>query len=441
MKLNILKSIFGCMGMSAFLLTGCVVSDGDEPCSSGDYRCTETDMLQLCVEKNWEDYTDCKAIERTCALVSGLSQCIPTSGSTDNIDTGSDSGKTDSSESTDDTQTPASDSDTPSDTTTTVDTETNGTDDTGSDTNTATDTGTTADSDTGTGTEPDTNPSACQSQVRIGILGSMQSTASGANISSFVDWLNAHSDAQVSAIAQRTTLDAAFLANYDVLLLLLQADSPNDGWWSYTPEEVAALTTWVNAGGGVIATAGYTPSTDNETGAINSLLAESAGLTYDAASDTFTTCTAVQCTCWQSAVPIDNWDASHPIAKDVIQIGALHGFKINTGNGASIIATDENGDPAIAAVASGLGKIVAIGDEWPLFANMWQAPGTTATDTATDTESAAEPDTYSPCYDTESGSMITVANSFQHPQFWYNVINWVAPQGSCMTLQDTTINP
>ena len=429
---NNLKSLINitaitCLSGVAFM--GCdAFKDNDDSCTVGEYQCGLDETLQECSEGVWQDYTYCPAVNKVCGLVDGLAKCVSGSDDSDNDDDTATSQQSDTTE--DDTDSPSEE---PENT------------DSASDTGTATEVSSDEDSetataavDTETGTvdtetvfERDSENVQCQKNIRLGVLGSPKSTANGADISQFLNWLSAKSDLQITTIATRTTIDATFLANYDVLLMLLQADQNTSEWWEYDATESSALTTWINAGGGLITTIGYTASAQQETNAANSLLSESTGLMYAALSDTFPTCDDARCYCWSQAVSMENWDASHPISQNVTQIGALHGFSIVIpAEGATVIATDADGEPAIASVSPGAGRVVAIGDEWPLFANMWLP-----------TEPQGEPDIYSPCYDTDSQEIITAATHFQHPQFWYNVFNWAAPQGSCMTLDDPAVTP
>ena len=426
-------TVFLCLAGFAFL--GCdLFKDDADPCTDGEYQCGMDDALQSCEDGVWQDYTYCPAVNQVCGLIEGLAQCVEVSADSDdsddstNTDDGDDSESSQQTETTDDDTDSATEDPVNTDETTDTDTPTEASSDIDSETDTGTGTG---EVDSATVFERDTNGIPCEKTIRLGVLGSPNSTANGADIGTFLDWLNTKSDLQISTVGTRTPIDAAFLANYDVLLLLLQADQSTSEWWEYDATESAALAAWINAGGGLITTIGYTASAQEETNATNSLLSESTGLMYAALSDTFSSCDYAECQCWGQAASIENWTAEHPVAQNVTYIGALHGFSIVVpAEGAEIIATDEAGDAAIASVASGAGRVVAIGDEWPLFANMWLP-----------TEPQGEPDVYSPCYDTDSQTVTTAADHFQLPQFWYNVFNWVAPQGSCMTLDDPAVTP
>src|ERR1700722_18433911 len=88
-----------------------------------------------------------------------------------------------------------------------------------------------------------------------GFQGGMDSTTA------FTDWLNAQSSANGAMYTARPTLDAEFLAKYDVLIIqgLVDGVSGEDGtgYWTFTPAETQALDTWVKAGGGLITLSGY----------------------------------------------------------------------------------------------------------------------------------------------------------------------------------------
>src|SRR5690606_20010925 len=99
---------------------------------------------------------------------------------------------------------------------------------------------------------------------------------------------------------------------------------------------------------------------------------------------------------------------------------------------ATTIATDPVSGEVIAAAkqVDGAGRVFAWGDEWAIFANQWESE-----------PANLQMDEYNVCYEPESGTagaddyepafLHTVASLYQTKQFWYNVINWVAPPNEC----------
>ena len=85
----------------------------------------------------------------------------------------------------------------------------------------------------------------------------------------FTDYLNAQSSANVDMFTTRPTLDATFLAQYDVLIIqwLVDGVSGEDGtgYWTFSADEIQALDTWVKAGGGLITLSGYASARSQNT--------------------------------------------------------------------------------------------------------------------------------------------------------------------------------
>ncbi|MGD0679321.1 MAG: hypothetical protein ABSC94_28330 [Polyangiaceae bacterium] len=96
------------------------------------------------------------------------------------------------------------------------------------------------------------------------------------NTRAFVDYLNSQSSASVAQLGcgqdsgctspLKPTLDQAFLSQYDVLIfqwmtnsltevtsngLAIGLQGQSGGYWNFTSDELTALTTWVDGGGGV----------------------------------------------------------------------------------------------------------------------------------------------------------------------------------------------
>ena len=105
---------------------------------------------------------------------------------------------------------------------------------------------------------------------------------------------------------------------------------------------------------------------------------------------------------------------------------------ISAERAATVIATQDGGNLATTENAAvgmevGEGKVFAWADEWLIFNRQWrdgdETPG------GEDTE-------YNECYDPEKEQYKNAENYFQIPQFWYNVIKWVAPPNDCFIIED-----
>ena len=88
------------------------------------------------------------------------------------------------------------------------------------------------------------------------------------------------------------------------------------------------------------------------------------------------------------------------------------------------------GGNAAVAVEVGEGRVFAFCDEWVIYTAQWRDGDTTPG------EDAAE---YNVCYDMENEIFLNAENYFQIPQFWYNVIKWVAPPNDCFIINDPVI--
>jgi hypothetical protein len=180
----------------------------------------------------------------------------------------------------------------------------------------------------------------------------------------------------------------------------------------------------VQGGGGLIALTGYGRDAAEVT-PTNQLLGFTA-VSYET-DDIFGTCpSSLNCYCWGLTIPITTWNAAHPIAANISQIGAYHGRTI-TSTGTDLVGS-EGGIAFAVTKQVGSGKVLVIADEWITYTSQWLG------------QPQAAPNPNDPCYDTTNQSWMTADKVFQVPQFWYNAIKWVAPVTECgFTLEDPTI--
>jgi hypothetical protein len=239
----------------------------------------------------------------------------------------------------------------------------------------------------------------------------------------FTDWLNTKSSAAVDIYTTHPTLTSALFAKYDVVIIQWLTDSNSGPYWTFTDDEVNALKTWVNGGGGLITLSGY-DSNPQEVVPLNRLLSFT-DISYNM-DDVLASCpssVSSMCYCWGNSVPLGPW-ASGPIGKNVTQVGAFHGRSINPGS-ATVDSSDSSHTYAVHEVV-GKGRVVAYTDEWVTYSSQWLG-----TSPSNNTSMYTNPsDT---CY------MHSAANVFQVPQFWYNVISWAADTQCMFTIQDPGI--
>jgi len=292
--------------------------------------------------------------------------------------------------------------------------------------------------------------------LHLALLGTLDSKADDTNTQPFVDWLNmsSHGTASVTMISTKPTLDKTFLAQYDILLVA------NVNTWVFSADEQAAVADWVQTtGGGIISLTGFT--SDPSEPAATSQLLEFAGISYgstatatppqaQAAPVTYQGGTAnlKDCLQWQPAPTANKADITAPIhftpqtgsleklTASLDYVGAFYGWNVLAPSAATVIGTDPvtNSPIGVAYEFMGTGRIFAWGDEWVIFKNQWEKSGT---------PSNMQMDMYNPCWVPASGTtpgfFQSVETLYQTKQFWYDLINWVAPPNQCFTINDVQV--
>ncbi|MBN2804852.1 MAG: hypothetical protein JXR91_17280 [Deltaproteobacteria bacterium] len=288
--------------------------------------------------------------------------------------------------------------------------------------------------------------------LRMGVIGIFDSGANAGDqdVSTFMDWLNNDSSAVVTMINGKPEINEAFLNDYDILLFTAQTDQLDGTWWSYSPDESAALKKWIEDGGGIITVTGFEGmSSTKEVAATNSILEPATGISYnddkilDSCPADITDVTS-NCTCWTlprtTVPPIRNFNPDHPISKDVSAIGSFWGYSINAPDGSEIVAS-ENGANTIVATEIGKGRAVSIADEWPLFTKLWAEPSRDDLSQWVPYIPPNEADyPGSTCYDVDKEDWMLPNVYFQHAQFWYNTIKWAAPENECFLIKHPDIS-
>lgn len=275
--------------------------------------------------------------------------------------------------------------------------------------------------------------------LRLALIGTLDSAANNKDTGPFVSWLNANSDgtATVTMINTKPTIDAAFLAQYDILI------SANINSWTFTPEEKAAIETWVRTtGGGIVSLTGFV-SNGTEPAATSQLI-DWSGVKYNATRTSDGgqgvpvyyaggTTDLKNCLAWTGSsdaiitTPIQFLPQPGQLEKLTFAlnyVGAFIGYGVDAPAEAVVVATDavSGANMVVAHEVEGTGRILAFGDEWVIFANQWVPVGTPP---------SQQRDQYNVCYIPETDSFHSVQTLYQTKQFWYNAINWVAPPNEC----------
>lgn len=287
--------------------------------------------------------------------------------------------------------------------------------------------------------------------LRLALVGTLDSLASAKDTQPFITWLNGNSGgtAKVTMVSAKPTIDANFLGMYDILVVA------NVNGWAFSAAEKAAVEKWVReSGGGIVTLTGFTSAATEA--ADTSQLVSFSGMGYSGTS--MADCTAPDAgksipihykngaadlrncmNLWSLAsdkeasntTPIKFTPQTGTLEKltsSLDLVGAYIGWPANAPKGATVVATDPmtKKPMGVALEVDGKGRIFSFGDEWVIFANQWQPMGT-----------FIDPrmDTSNPCWQppdgTSSGFFHSTKSLYQTKQFWYNVINWVAPPNEC----------
>ena len=299
--------------------------------------------------------------------------------------------------------------------------------------------------------------------LKLALLGTLTSAAADPDTTAFTKWLADSSDGSAVAtnIPTKPTIDAAFLAQYDILLVA------NVNGWTISADEKAAVAKWVSEqGGGIITLTGFT-STATEAAATSQLISF-AGINYTGTTEAqFAappsgekkpvyykggTVDLKLCMDWSGGTTMGVEHAKpfittplkftpqtgtlEKLTANLDYVGAFIGWSIDAPADATVITKDPvtGGNMAVAKEVNGKGRIFAFGDEWVTFTNEWEQSGHPNNQQA---------DMYNPCWvaptDTAAAFFHSVKTLYQTKQFWYNAINWVAPPNQCFVIEDPEV--
>jgi len=165
----------------------------------------------------------------------------------------------------------------------------------------------------------------------------------------FDTWLDSRSNNGAVDLAD-SVLSAETLSPYQVIVAQDLSASH-----VYTAEEIQALATWVQGGGGFMTLIGFADPDllDN----VNALLA-SFGLSYG--PDQILPRLGGQ------TVPVTEW-LEHPVTLGISEIGVDNGYPVQGGSAIAL----EQGFQLLTPVEVGLGHVLAWGDEWITYNSEW----------------------------------------------------------------------
>ena len=150
---------------------------------------------------------------------------------------------------------------------------------------------------------------------------------------------------------------------------------------TYSAAEVAALSEWVNAGGGFMTLIGYADATERTN--VNTLL-EAFAMNYGAMP--------ILGAVGGMTVPVTNWVA-HPVTNGVSRIGVDNGYPVQ---GTGLTLASEQGYDVLKAQEVASGHVLVWGDEWLTYNSEW-----------------------------------TGHPEYQLELFWLNAIKWLTPAKNC----------
>jgi hypothetical protein len=294
--------------------------------------------------------------------------------------------------------------------------------------------------------------------LRLALLGTLASAAVDSDSDAFVSWLNNNSDgtATLTKVPTKPTVDAAFLANYDILLVA------NVNGWAFSDAEKAAVAQWVTtSGGGIITLTGFLSSA-SEPGDTSQLVSF-AGMGYSGSTQADWTAPASgegspvyykggtvdlkQCMEWNGTaggvthtsprittpIKFTPQAADTQLGKLTLgldYVGAFIGWPALAPAGSTVLAKDpiSGGNMAVAYEYQGKGRLLTFGDEWVIFTNQWVPNGTPAMNQAVASNKCYVP---AGTYGNAMPFFHSVQTLYQTKQFWFDVINWVAPPNEC----------
>ena len=209
--------------------------------------------------------------------------------------------------------------------------------------------------------------------LRIATLGVIGTWGQG---DVFTSWLDGKSDNGAVDLNDQV-LTKSLLDQYQVVV----AQDLSKMNRSYAPEEVTALSDWVQAGGGFMTLIGYADPSEL---ANANLLLGAFGMSYGSQQ--------ILQKSGGSTVPVTQW-VPHPVTLGITLLGVDNGYPVQ---GAGTTLATEQGFELLKAQEVGAGHVLMWGDEWITYDSEWNTH---------------------PEYQVEG--------------FWLNAIKWLTPTKDC----------
>jgi hypothetical protein len=280
-----------------------------------------------------------------------------------------------------------------------------------------------------------------------GVTGAQAGSGGVDNTDVFTAFLNANSSALVDQFTTRAsfTLNSDFLGKYDVIIVQWLADGRTaastggfDGqnYWTFSSDELSAVKTWVQNGGGMIFLSGYDANAAGETGATNPLLGAVSDMSYNTDDVLGAVETGNGALCLGDSEPLAGWstNTAGSLGGGITYVGAFHGHSIKTGPNAQI----DNQDPATDAVYAahenvGNGGVYAYCDEWVTYSSQWSPSVEPATYCLQDAGLPPPSDPTSKLASACTGaqSCPAVQAAYQTAQFWANALGYGSRATMC----------
>lgn len=207
--------------------------------------------------------------------------------------------------------------------------------------------------------------------LRVGVLGY---PGTSGRVDEIQKWMGEHTASTETLGSQ--VLTTSLLARFDVLIVQDVRDGVADRRVGqegvgvgigrvFAEAEAQALKSWVDEGGGLLTLTGFGLKSGENTN-INRLL-EPFELSYSPKSVLYTARGRL-------SIPVTHWNATHPIASGITQVGVMNGYPVLKG-GTLIAWQPAQGTYDIGrAVESQRGHVFAWGDEWIEYDSEWSNP-------------------------------------------------------------------
>lgn len=220
--------------------------------------------------------------------------------------------------------------------------------------------------------------------LNIATLGEIGPWSDGGNV--FKTWLNSRSPTPAVSLGD-TVLTDELLKPFQIVVVLYVSTNTLSGngktlaaHHAFSANEVAAFKRWVERGGGVMTTIGYTADEASEVVNVNRLLAP-LGMAYSTSKlgeDGYV----------QAWVP-------HPVTDQVMNIYSANGVEPDGAMGVTL-AHDTSQRVALQVSQAKAGRVVVWGDEWITYDSQWQA-----------------------------------VKDQQVERLWLNIFKWLSPPATC----------